>query len=382
MTDNGWEKFGRDVSNSNYLDDLQFSNCLDDHNMSFLFRGLTRSSSIRRLGLFYNGLGFSGVQSMVPFLQNASNLLELNINYNNIKSEGFNLLFRALRDSPINHLRACYCGLDSIKIDDAYVPNNLLSLFLFGNNIKADGCRELAKLLQRENATLEQLLLVHNKIDNEGIEILVNALRTNTSLKLIDLQNNVGSTIEGIKLLLNLVNDISSIKATLQSNHTLQGIICDDSFEGTDVVRKLKRILQINKNGAGREKVICTQLDSKLRAEMCSLQGLEHSGKPLTEIGPLLLPEVLEIVGKHHGLSGFYESFRTSVADLWTTINREVWLQQEIEKISQEIDVLAAKRLELEKQRAAFGVEVAEIRQQSAAVANDGSHSSKRPRMA
>ncbi|KAK1746185.1 hypothetical protein QTG54_002792 [Skeletonema marinoi] len=119
MTDNGWEKFGRDVSNSNYLDDLQFSNCLDDHNMSFLFRGLTRSSSIRRLGLFYNGLGFSGVQSMVPFLQNASNLLELNINYNNIKSEGFNLLFRALRDSPINHLRACYCGLDSIEIDDA-----------------------------------------------------------------------------------------------------------------------------------------------------------------------------------------------------------------------------------------------------------------------
>ena len=382
MTDDGWEQFGRDVSNSNHLDDLQFTQCLDDHNMSFLFRGLTRSSSIETFSAAGNEFGFNGVQSMVPFLQNANNLVDLDINYNDITSEGFNLLFRALRDSPIKGLHACHCGLDSIKIDDAYVPNNLLSLFLFGNNINADGCRQIAKLLQRENATLKELLLGHNKIDDEGISIIANALRTNTSLTMMNLNKNERITIEGMKLLLKLLNDISSIKATLQSNHTLQGIICDDSFEGTDVVRKLKRILQINKNGAGREKVICTQLDSKLRAEMCSLQGLEHSGKPLTEIGPLLLPEVLEIVGKHHGLSGFYESFRTSVADLLTTINREVWLQQEIEKISQEIDVLAAKRLELEKQRAAFGVEVAEIRQQSAAVANDGSHSSKRPRMA
>jgi len=141
--------------------------------------------------------------------------------------------------------------LDSIEIDDAYVPNNLQTLALLGNEIDADGCRELAKLLQREHATLEQLLLGLNKIDHEGIEILVNALRTNTSLKLIDLQHNVGFAIEGMKLLLSVVNDISSIKATLQSNLTLQGIICDDSFDGTDVVRKLKRILQINKNGAG-----------------------------------------------------------------------------------------------------------------------------------
>eukprot|EP00984_Skeletonema_dohrnii_P015234 scaffold6536_cov83-Skeletonema_dohrnii-CCMP3373.AAC.5 len=382
MTDDCWEQLGRDISNSNCLQDIEFSNCLNDHKMTFFFRGLTRSSSTRSLGLFGNGFGFSGVQSMVPFLQNANNLVDLNINYNNITPEGFNLLFRALRNSPIITLRACHCGLDAIEIDVDSIPNNLQSLLLIGNEIDADGCRGLAKLLQRENASLEQLLLGLNKIDDEGISILVNALRTNTSLKLIDLQNNVGLTLEGMKLLLNLVNDISSIKATLQSNHTLQGIICDDSFEGTDVVRKLKQILQININGAGREKVICTQLDSKLRAEMCSLQGIEHLGKPLTEIGPLLLPEVLEIVGNHHGLSGFYESFRTSLADLWTTINREVWLQQKIEEISQEIDVLATKKLELEKQREAFGVEVAEMRQQSAAVANDGSHSSKRPRMA
>jgi len=381
MTDDGWEQLGRDISNSNCLQDIEFSNCLNDQNMSFFFRGLTRSSSIKSC-LFYNGFGFNGVQSMVPFLQNANNLVDLDITGNNITSTGFNLLFRALRDSPIKHLCVNHCGLDSIEIDGDSIPNNLRILFLIGNEIDADGCRGLAKLLQRENATLEQLHLRQNKIDDEGISILANALRTNTSLSFIDLQNNVGFTIEGMKLLLKLLNDISSIKATLQSNHTLQGIICDDSFEGTDVVRKLKQIFQINKNGAGREKVICTQLDSKLRAEMCSLQGLEHSGKPLTEMGPLLLPEVLEIVGNRHVLSGFYESFRTSVADLWTTINREVWLQQKIEEISQEIDVLAAKRLELEKQREAFGVEVAEMRQQSAAVANDGSRSSKRPRMA
>jgi len=115
---------------------------------------------------------------------------------------------------------------------------------------------------------------------------------------------------------------------------------------------------------------------------MCSLQGLEHSRKPLvTEIGPMLLPEVLEIIGKHHRLNDFYEAFRTSVADMWTTIDREVVVRQKIEKISKELDELAARRLELENQRAVLSLEIPVIRQQSDAVNKIGSDSSKRIRI-
>ena len=122
------------------------------------------------------------------------------------------MLWRALRDSQIEHLSFWRSGLHSIEIDDDCVPSNLKYLSLTDNNINSDGCREIAKQLQ---------------------------------------------------------------------------------------------------------KVIHTQLNSKTRAEMCRLQGLgEHLKAPFTELGPLLLPEALEVVGKHHGLCEFYETFMTNVA-LW-----------------------------------------------------------------
>jgi len=126
MADDGWEQLGRDTSKNFFLRELEFVNCrLDDNKMSFLFRGLTRSSSIKRLCLRRNEFGFNGVQSMVPFLQNANNLLSLTIDYNNITSEGFNSLFRSLRDSPITLLSAHRCGVDTIEIDVDSIPNNL-----------------------------------------------------------------------------------------------------------------------------------------------------------------------------------------------------------------------------------------------------------------
>lgn len=69
--------------------------------MSFLFRGLTRSNSINMMWMYRNQLSIAGIRSMEPFLQNANNLASLNFDENNIQSKGFNLIFRALRDSPI-----------------------------------------------------------------------------------------------------------------------------------------------------------------------------------------------------------------------------------------------------------------------------------------
>mmetsp|Transcript_13340 Transcript_13340/g.19993 ORF Transcript_13340/g.19993 Transcript_13340/m.19993 type:complete len:455 (+) Transcript_13340:101-1465(+) len=363
LTNEGWERFGRDISNSSYLRKLVLFNYFDDDNITPFFRGLTRSSSIRRLSLYdENYICFNGIQSMVPFLQNASNLLELNItgNKNNVIAEGFSLLFRALSDSPIKKITFNNFDMDSFEIDDTSVPNKLVILDLNGNKINADGCRQIAKLLRRENATLKELHLGHNQIDDEGISILANALQTNTSLKKMNVYNNEQITMEGMKLLLKLVNDISSIKATLQSNHTLHSMSFPESFESalmfeTEIVREIKQIFRMNEypwnnpDRTGKRKVILTQLDSKKRAKMCGLQGLGDDTKsPYTELGPLLLPEVLEIVGKRHGLSEFYESFRVRVADLWTTVNRKKVVQQRRDEISKQTEALAKEKKELD----------------------------------
>ena len=85
---------------------------------------------------------------MVPFFQRAMSLMYLDIDRNNVRSEGFNMLLRALRESPIEGLRCCGCGIESIEIDRELIPKHLKRLSLDGNNINADGCRELAKLLR------------------------------------------------------------------------------------------------------------------------------------------------------------------------------------------------------------------------------------------
>jgi hypothetical protein len=48
---------------------------------------------------------------MFPFVQNAENLRELHFSRNNITSEGFNILVRALHGRSIERLELDYCGV-------------------------------------------------------------------------------------------------------------------------------------------------------------------------------------------------------------------------------------------------------------------------------
>ena len=149
MTDMSWEQLGKDISNNTHLKEVSLDSCaFNDHNMSFFFRGLTGSSTMKEMLLNKNRLTAAGVRSMVPFLQNANNLLRLDIENNNIQSEGFNTLLRALQNSPIEGLYCNSCGIESIEIDNEHKPKHLEELFLTDNSITDDGCRGLSKLME------------------------------------------------------------------------------------------------------------------------------------------------------------------------------------------------------------------------------------------
>ena len=151
MTVEDWVQLGRDISSNTHLETFSlYDGILDDHKLSLLFRELTRSSSINYMRLNNNGLSAAGVGSILPFLQHANSLIELNISCNNIQSEGFNSLLRALSESSIETLYCNDCGIQSIEIDSDYFPKHLEILNLCDNMINADGCRGLAKLLQGE----------------------------------------------------------------------------------------------------------------------------------------------------------------------------------------------------------------------------------------
>ena len=167
MTDDGWEELGRDISNNTHLKNVYLNEAAK---IPFFFRGLTRSNTIKYMHFDENGLSTAGVLSMVPFLQNANNLLELELTDNNIQSEGFNAMFRALSDSPIEALHCDNCGIEAIEIDRNYVPKCLTTLRLKGNRINAGGCRGVAALLQGANSMLGKLFLCNNDINDDGVE--------------------------------------------------------------------------------------------------------------------------------------------------------------------------------------------------------------------
>ena len=329
-----------------------------------------------------NTFGVQGIRAMVPILQNANNLTSLNVNNNYVQGEGFNVLWGALRESPIEELWCHGCGIESIEIDSDKIPKCLRILGLCNNDINADGCRELAKILHRESCALKTLDLQFNSIDDEGVGILANALQNNTSLESLDLYGNKGITMEGKKLLLKLLNDISSIKATLQSNHTLQGWLTffnidNDQFDKvidevedevidevedevideveTEIIEalQLNRMNKNNPEAAGREKVINTQLNTYTRAKMRPLQGVEQCNTAVySQINPLHLPEVLALIGKIHGEGELFVALKSSIAALLSTVNKKEWLKQQIDSHSSKIK-------ELESQLNMFQAELA-----------------------
>ena len=58
MTDEEFERLGRDVAHNTHLNEVHLTQgALNDNKMSSLFRGLTRSNSIKDMNLNFNGLG-------------------------------------------------------------------------------------------------------------------------------------------------------------------------------------------------------------------------------------------------------------------------------------------------------------------------------------
>ena len=134
-----------------------------------------------------------------------------------------------------------------------------------------------------------------------------------------------------------LLNDVSSIESTYNSNHTLKYLSLPASTDATiqEMKGHINSAIKINKgNGgnphaAGRAKVMQTQLNSQKRKELCRLQGIDYShGSSFADIDPILLPEVLALVGGNHGQRELYRMLMATVPYLASAVNEEAALQE------------------------------------------------------
>ena len=393
FSDLAWELFGGYIADNDHLEGIYLDSCsLTDSKISLLFQGLSNGGPLKDLNLPNNNFGVDGIRSMMPFLKKSREIRELRISQNrNINTECFRLLTEALQGGTIKTLRLWGCRIDDITALDEYsLPHlqflnfninniqsfpttldnytNLERLYLSSNKIGRDGCRSLAKLLQKDGSRLTNLSLDNNDVGDEEAEIFANSLKCNTSLTELKLNGDLTLgenyfTETGFTAFSKLLNDVSSIDGTYNSNHTLTFIGLPDSTDAT--VKELKghidRAIKINKkydgnsHAAGRAKVIDTQLNSRKKMELSRLQGVDYSyGSIFGEIEPVLLPEVLAVVGGSHSHDELYRMLIATAPDLASTVNRKGLFQQ---AIAQNVARLAA----LEAEAAALTARTAQL---------------------
>jgi len=319
--------------------------------------------------------GMAGVESMLLFLRNSPQLAKLNLSGNSITSQGFESLVNALDGGIIKHLDLDGCGIEDISslgnvrlhhlekitlsvntihnIPPLENYTGLTSLRLSSNDIGREGCRAIARLLQKEGSSLKTLNLNDNSIDDEGVEILVNSLKHNKKLKSLFLKKNVSITDKGSLAILKLLIDISSIENTYNSNHTLK-VDLDPPIGSDDpsqkdaiyVIRYIKALTKTNEERTpGRAKVIETQLNSETRAFMCRLQGIEYSYESIfSDIDALVLPEVLALVAEEHEQTELFRMLVAVASDLSSIVNRPVSLREQMSTNEELVVTLHNKR--------------------------------------
>jgi len=408
FSDLAWRLIGRYIANNTHLKNITITKSLCDSKASMLFSELGGSSSLKTLNLCASPFGTTGVRSMVPFLQNCQNLSNIDLSYSNhINTAAFEVLVNALDGKSVEKLSLNFCYIDDVSalinvtlphlqtlnLNDNNIQNignistlenytKLQALLLKGNNIGIDGCRTLAHLLQNEDSRLETLNLDNNEINNEGVEIIANSIKHNTKLKTLHLVGNDKITEIGYIAFLKVLTNVSSITNTYNnSNHTLTDLSPLLMSTRTMNVRRpisrhIKNMLSINEEGisVGKEKIIQYQLNSSNRTELSDLQGITcptHNSL-YALIDPVVLPDVLSLVGRHCSQNDLYCALITTAPDLTSLVNKPVAIKEKIEKkkeriaslnaeFKRKVEVLAAKN---KRQTSAINAEINDLNEE------------------
>jgi Ran GTPase-activating protein (RanGAP) involved in mRNA processing and transport len=112
---------------------------------------------------------------------------------------------------------------------------NLEILSLYDNSIDGETCLELANVIRNNNYNIRHLDLRDNKICDEGMKAISDALKNNHSLEILHLKNNQISVEGAIK-----------IATVLGINNTLKMLSLSSNKVGDEGVKKLADALSTN----------------------------------------------------------------------------------------------------------------------------------------
>ncbi|KAJ7994908.1 hypothetical protein DPEC_G00254390 [Dallia pectoralis] len=171
---------------------LRSNNISDEGIRKLIERGI-QCKSFQKIALFNNRLTDACTQHLAHLLKMKQNFLALRLGNNNITAAGAEQLAEGLRLN--RSLR--FLGLWGNSIGDKGTEaianalknsQTLVWLSLVDNGVGSTGACAIATLIK--NSTLEELWLTKNCITRAGVEFIVQALESNTSVKAVWLRGN------------------------------------------------------------------------------------------------------------------------------------------------------------------------------------------------
>ena len=181
------------------------------------------------------------------YQENNGHLTNLAIAYTDLQNGGDGLIADTLRRSTnLKQLRLPHCNISNEQllpiVEAIREHTSLEELNLCGNRIGNTGCVTIATLLQDPNCNLHTLNLFNNIIGLEGASALANGLVRNSTLRELNLsQNLTDSSVEDI--FSRVLCDTSSVSSIYSSNHTL-GELKLSRRSG----EQLRSLLELNEN--------------------------------------------------------------------------------------------------------------------------------------
>ena len=338
-----WGVLGRFISGNTALEALKLEDSLTDERAEKIF-DKCKASSVKTAE--FGNIGHRGISSMLPFLSGSERLTSLSITSQDFDTACLDMIADTLKGGPLTHLNLSDCQIkNATALERCVLPDleflslrenglatlptltsyaKLKELWLYDNQLEGVEFQKISDLIQTSQS-LTELGLGKNKLHDTDLELLAGAIKSSNTLTYLDVENEE-LTERGHLAILKCLLDMSSLEATVKSNHSLKFV--DTGWDGntgdhraTPHQREINEVLKINRDSGPhlsrrriyhciREKVVKYHLKSGYeRSEMCRVQNVDTPyTNAFAAFDPCLLPDVFGLLKWDYGghLCGSY----------------------------------------------------------------------------
>ena len=281
-----------------YLESLDLSSMgIDNDGMIALATGLAAFQSLKSFNISYNAIGDEGLKALAIGLSNHKNLVTLHLSHNGTLTarggEGMTTLatvlttFQSLNTLDLSHNTIGDEGLQSLVV--GLSNNNYLeSLNLWGSGpFSQIGLRRLSDAIPTM-FNLRELYLVHNAINDEGLQALAVGLTEHPALERLTLASNaIGS--EGLRAF--AATKMTSLRRLFLANNAINDDALGVFVEGIENFVSLETLNLANNNMITSSGMAV--LTPIFRRESCSLKEIDLNPANLEDSGARAFAEAL-----------------------------------------------------------------------------------------